>query len=315
MKIEILGTESMGVRGMSCFVQTRNRKILIDPGIALGFKRYGLLPHPYQVAVGEKIRKDIINKWAESTDVVISHFHGDHVPLPDANPYQLDINELAGLNAGIKIWTKDLSCLSFIEKKRADALSSILNKDLIEAAGKDYGDIAFSENISHGDGFNDSVNVIMTKISEDKIFVHTSDIQLLDDMAISKILDWEPDIVFADGPSCYLPSKLMENQMLRAWDNAVRLSKKVAFLIIDHHLLRCFEGERWLKSLSLKTDNKTICAADFMNKPRMLLEADRVNLYRNLPVPDNWHKKYADGKINTDNYFKSAKSNPDPNAT
>jgi len=40
MKIEIVGTESMGVRGMCCFVQTESRKILIDPGIALGYKRY-----------------------------------------------------------------------------------------------------------------------------------------------------------------------------------------------------------------------------------------------------------------------------------
>ena len=80
MKIEIVGAESLGVRGLCCFVTTKNQKIVIDPGIALGYTRYKLLPHPFQVAVDEKIQKKIIKKYSEATDIVISHFHGDHVP-------------------------------------------------------------------------------------------------------------------------------------------------------------------------------------------------------------------------------------------
>jgi len=63
MKIEILGTESLGVRGLSCFVETGNRKILIDPGIALGYMKYKLLPHPFQIAVDERIQKKIVDRW------------------------------------------------------------------------------------------------------------------------------------------------------------------------------------------------------------------------------------------------------------
>ena len=77
MRIEIISTESLGVRGMCCFVETGDRKILIDPGAALGYKRHGLLPHPYQVAFGEKVKELIIKKWCIATDAVISHFHGD----------------------------------------------------------------------------------------------------------------------------------------------------------------------------------------------------------------------------------------------
>ena len=107
MNIEIIGSESLGVRGLCCFVKTKGRKILIDPGIALGYMRHKLLPHPVQVAMGEKIQKKIISAWKESTDIVISHFHGDHVPLADANPYQLNIDKLAGLKQDIRIWTKE----------------------------------------------------------------------------------------------------------------------------------------------------------------------------------------------------------------
>ncbi|MCK4296147.1 MAG: MBL fold metallo-hydrolase, partial [Candidatus Marinimicrobia bacterium] len=70
----------MGVRGLSCKIETKDRKILIDPGIALGYNRYGLLPHPFQVAVGRVIRKRIVSALMEATDVVFSHYHGDHIP-------------------------------------------------------------------------------------------------------------------------------------------------------------------------------------------------------------------------------------------
>ncbi len=61
MKIKILGAESLGVRSLCVFVTTDNKKILIDPGIALGYKRFGLLPHPFQVAIGYNIRENIIS--------------------------------------------------------------------------------------------------------------------------------------------------------------------------------------------------------------------------------------------------------------
>ena len=132
MKIQILGTESLGVRGLCCFVETGKKKILLDPGIALGYTRYKLLPHPLQVAVDERIQKKIIEAWSEATDIVISHFHGDHIPLLNANPYQLNVEKVVGLNPGVKIWAK-LSQLSPTEKKRAEPLSLFLGKDLISA--------------------------------------------------------------------------------------------------------------------------------------------------------------------------------------
>ena len=45
MTLEIIATESLGVRGMCCLVTTGERRILIDPGLALVYIRHGLLPH------------------------------------------------------------------------------------------------------------------------------------------------------------------------------------------------------------------------------------------------------------------------------
>ncbi len=306
MNIEILATESLGVRGLCCFVKTKNRKILIDPGIALGYTRYGLLPHPLQVAVDKRIQKRIKKAWSEATDIVISHFHGDHTPLADANPYQLNIKKVTGLNTQVRIWTKDPCHLSPVEKKRAESLSSALNQKLISSEGKNKGAMVFSKPVPHGEAYGNLVTVIMTKIEEDCTFLHASDNQLLNDEAISRILSWKPDIVVTSGPPLYL-YKLSENQIRKAWNNVKRLSEKVDTLVLDHHLMRSYQGVKWLKRLSSETGKKIVCGADFMKKPRMLLEASRQRLYKDLPVPEGWHEAYAEGKVNTDDYWNLGK--------
>ncbi len=79
LSLEILGAESLGVRSLCCLVRLDRRKIVIDPGIALGYMRNGLLPHPTQVAVGIKVRQKIIEALETATDIVFSHFHGDYI--------------------------------------------------------------------------------------------------------------------------------------------------------------------------------------------------------------------------------------------
>lgn len=44
--LEIIGTVSLGGRGLSCLIKTAERRIVIDPGVALGYIRHGLLAHP-----------------------------------------------------------------------------------------------------------------------------------------------------------------------------------------------------------------------------------------------------------------------------
>jgi hypothetical protein len=306
MDIEILGAESLGVRGLCCFVKTKNYRILIDPGVALGYSRYGLLPHPVQIAVGERVQKKIIERWSQATDIVISHFHGDHIPLVSANPYQLALRRVIGLNRKVRILTKDLSHMSVIEKERAESLPLSLRKNLIPAEEKRKGPMTFSKSVPHGEANKVLETVMMTKLEEGRdVFVHASDIQLLNNEAIFKILSWSPKIVLASGPPLYL-SKLSKNQIKRAWINAEQLSCKVGILILDHHLMRGYEGAMWLKRLSLKTGKRVICAADFMRRPRMLLEAKRKQLYKDMPVPEDWHENYAKGKVNTNSYWRKA---------
>jgi len=302
MRIEILGTESLGVRGLCCLVITKERKILIDPGVALGYLRHGQLPHPFQVAVGAMIRERIIAALADATDVVISHFHGDHVPLVDANPYQLPMSSVVEGLKGPRFWAAGSEGLSRAIRQRREAIGRACGTSLPVAGGKSEGPFCFSTAMPHGEERNTLGTVMMTRIEEDGfVFAHASDIQLLERRSITQLLEWKPDIVIASGPPLYL-YRLSRSVQQRAWENGRQLAKEVPTLILDHHLLRSQGGIRWLDRLNGSTKNHVICAADYMGEKRRFLEAWRRKLYRELPVPEGWHKDYAHGRTDTTGY-------------
>ena len=131
--------------------------------------------------------------------------------------------------------------------------------------------------------------------------MHASDIQMLNDEAIEQILAWHPTTVLASGPPIYLPS-LTWGKREAALRRTLRLARKVDTLILDHHLLRSREGEKWLDWVSSITNHKVICAADFMGQNRNLLEADRVSWYKKISVPKGWHEAYSKGEADTRTY-------------
>jgi uncharacterized protein len=302
MNVTILGTESLGVRGLSCAVQVKDRKVVIDPGLALGYRRCGLLPHPAQVVVGEQVRREIVTALQEATDVVLSHFHGDHIPLPDGNPYQLNAHQVAPIFQTIHLWSKGSEGLSHHMASRREALIEVLGRDLSNAEGQKDGPLEFSFSVPHGDPHTNGETVMMTRIEdEDGVFVHASDIQLLDSETVALILAWRPNIVLAAGPPLYLAGPSLRHWR-QAWENGLRLAREVEILILDHHLLRSEAGLRWMERLAFATGKSVLCAADYMDRPRLLLEARRMQLYKEMPVPEGWHEAYANGDADTNTY-------------
>lgn len=305
--IKILGTESLGVRGLSCIITTKGRKIFIDPGISLGYVRHGFLPHPVQIAVGRVIKQKIIEELKTTTDVVFSHFHGDHIPLKEANPYQLSLEEVKPSLKHVKIWAKRWQEISPNMEERARVIASECGNNLINAEGKRDGVVEFSGSFPHGKNDSSLGEVMMTKIIvNDKVFVHASDIQLLSARPVDQLLTLHPDIVLASGPPLYL-SRLNKEDLKFAWNNAVRLARGVGLLIIDHHLLRCDEGFTWMHRLNEETDNIVTCAAGFMGCPSQPLEAKRSMLYEKIPVKSNWHEEYVPGKTDLQGYLSKAR--------
>ena len=295
MKIEILGAESLGVRGLCCRVVAGTRVIVIDPGVALGIKRYGLLPHPVQIAAGRAVRQRIIAALEGATDMVFSHFHGDHVPLAEPNPYQLGFSHLPAGIKTLRVWSLSPAGQSFTSQARARDLADLLGPHVQVAEGLADGPLRFARAVPHGVGGPTFGSVMMTRVDVGgRGFVHASDIQLLDAATVDRILDWAPQWVLAAGPPLYL-SQLDAALRSRAWDNARRLAAGVGTLILDHHLMRSLEGLAWLDDLSSVVGKRILCAADFMGQPRRLFEAQRRDLYAAMPVPAGWHEAYALG--------------------
>lgn len=307
MRIKIIGAESLGVRGLCSTVEVAGRRVLIDPGLALGYERHGLLPHPAQVAVAEGVRERILTLLEGASDVVMSHVHGDHVPLPDANPYQLKAQQAAPLCRGAQLWVKGRSGLSSTMVERRAALGDVLDRDLPPADGRTDGPLAFSRSMAHGEPNTHLGTVMMTRIEdEETVFVHASDIQLLDAEAVSVILDWAPDVALVGGPPLYLSRFMDLKRRMHAWRNAERLARHVDTLILDHHLLRSQEGLGWVDRLSTRLGHRVMCSADFMGQPRWLLEAQRETLYEEMPVPAGWHEAYAQGEADTHGFRRYA---------
>lgn len=301
MRIKIIGAESLGVRGLCCVVETEDRKIVIDPGVALGYRRHGLLPHPVQVAAGERVKVAIEKALEDATDVVISHYHGEHHPMVDANPYQLSAERVAESLGHPRLWARGTQDLSPSQIQRAQALAQKINRILPPSEGLNDGCLTFSPPVPHGEQGRGGM-VMMTRIEDQRgVFVHASDIQMLNDEAIDQILVWRPTVVLASGPPVYLPS-LTLNKREGALRRTLTVAREVDTLILDHHLMRSREGERWLDWVSSLADHRVICAADFIGRNRNLLEAERVLWYRKMPVPNGWHEAYAHGEATTDAY-------------
>ena len=303
MNLQVIGAESLGVRSLCCLVTLQDRRIVIDSGVSLGYMRHGLLPHPLQIAQGCRVREKILHALNNATDVVFSHFHGDHVPLLDANPYQLSIRSLSPGFRDLRCWSKSDDGLSSKMSKRLSDLADLLGANMQNAEGCSEGPLSFSRAVPHGVLNSNMGTLMMTRIKMDnKVFVHASDIQLLDDSTVDLVINWQPDIVLAAGPPLYL-DRLSKIERECARRNALRLALNIDTVILDHHLMRSVEGEVWLDELSAAVGKKVYCAADFMGRPRQLLEAKRVQLYKKMPVPAGWHVDYGKGLVNTGEYF------------
>lgn len=307
MKIRILAAESLGVRGLGCVIELGKRKIIIDPGLALGYCRNKLMPHPVQVGVGEIIRNNIIQELKDATDIVISHLHGDHIPLFDANAYQLSLCQIKYIAPTCRIWINHEGSSSDMEKTREKFLVSGLNISSNEASGQIDEILSFLGPVPHGEQSSPLGKVIMTRVNDtSKSFLHASDTQLFSSHTVDKIIQSRSNIVLASGPPLYL-IKNMKSKIKLVWENSLKLARNIDTLILDHHLLRSNEGLNWIEKLRTLSGKEVISAADFMNCKNHLLEANRSKLYKDIPVIKNWHKLYEENQVTSEEYMNLAR--------
>jgi predicted metallo-beta-lactamase superfamily hydrolase len=291
MEIEILAAESLGVRSMATLIRMPGRTILIDPGVALGTIRYGLAPHPLELLCAQIVRNRILSECQEATDIIFSHYHGDHIPMDPAAPYQVPLSGFA-TRPDVRFWCKGPEKLSGESKKRQIRLIKHIGKNLLSSEGLADQSVACSRTFPHGT--SSGGGVMMTRVSsDDQVFVHASDTQCLPSEAVRKIIDWHPDIVYIAGPPLYLPV-LSREECARAFQHISLLARNASCVIVDHHLLRSPGGWQRLDALSKATEGRICPAARFMGVMPIPLEAYRNQIHeRYPPSTDDWRSLLA----------------------
>jgi hypothetical protein len=285
LKIELLAGESLGTRSMAAYIETSDARILIDPGVALAPRRFGLPPHRIELD-RQREQWETVVKYGKGADIiVITHYHYDH-----HNPKR----DLKGLFSGKTVLCKDpLENINFSQSRRGmyfiDRIKEFVGRiEYSDERWFQFGDtrIVFSKPTPHGVDTRLGY-VLEVYISDgDDSFLFSSDVEGLPlDEQLEFIEMTNPETVYIDGPLTYmLGSKYPESSLNSALSNIKRLTRlnNLRKLIIDHHLTRDAEWVSWITDIRIAAESRGIwvgTAAEFMGKRPSLLEAYRRELY------------------------------------
>ena len=278
MKIIPIASDSLGIRSMATYVETKDCKILIDPSAALGPKRYGLPPHQKELEALDKTKKEIA-EIAEKCDILtISHYHYDHYD-PDERFYK-----------GKKVLAKGISNnINKSQNQRGTKFKEIVENicDLIYCDDSKHKigetEIVFSPPFFHGPENVRLGYVIMTTVDDgQKKILHASDVQgPVTKTAKNYIINQKPDLIIMDGPpSIFLGWKFSMKNMQDASDNLVEIIETLdCDIILDHHLLRDIKFKEVFPEPYKIGGKQVKTFAEYLGKENNTLEAQRKKLW------------------------------------
>ena len=278
MKFVPISSDSLGVRSLSVYVETKDLKMIIDPSAALGPSRYGLPPHPKEIEALERTKREI-ERIAKDCDLfVISHYHYDHYD-PEAEFFEgkrifaKDIEK--NINASQKSRGKEF-------KERFEERSEIVYcDDTVHKVGST--EIRFSPPFFHGPANVRLGYVIMTTVDDgDKKLLHASDVQgPVTEEAKDYIIDQDPDILIIDGPpTIFLGWKFSRKNLEDAIGNMIEIVENTrAEIILDHHLLRDLKYREQFANVYRIGGKRIKTFAEYLGKENIMLEAHRKELW------------------------------------
>ncbi|EHR79467.1 hypothetical protein OCC_08255 [Thermococcus litoralis DSM 5473] len=248
MKIIPLASESLGVRSLATFLEIGKVGILIDPGAALGPKRYSLPPAKAELEALQKAREKIQRYSKKAQIITISHYHYDH-----HTPFFEGIYESSSPEKAKELYTEKILLIkhpkeniNFSQRKRAWAFlkeAEKIAKKIEYADGRSFDlggvTIEFSPAVPHGSEGSKLGFVVMVLIDDgSKRVIHASDIQLLNRKAVEWIVEKNPDLLITGGPPTYLGPRATGS-----WETGVKNLNEIiretdAEIILDHHIVR-----------------------------------------------------------------------------
>jgi len=271
---------------MATYIETEDVNILIDPGVALAPRRYGLPPHELELRKLDEDWKKIV-KYSDKSDIlIITHYHYDHhSPKKFVEDIYTDkVVLLKDPNNNIN--PSQSARGNFFLSKIKDV---ILNFKVADGKVFKYGNtkIEFSNPVPHG--IDNRLGYVLEVYITDRkhSFLFTSDVEgpPLNEQ-INFILTKNPNIIYVDGPMTYMVERRYPQKFIDASiENLMKICKlsNLHVLILDHHLMRDLNWKAWVGCIyeECKVNKVWIgTAAEFMGQKPNLLEANRANLYK-----------------------------------
>jgi len=301
-----LAAESFGVRSMCSYVETSDLKILLDAGVSLGPNRFGFSPHPKEYEALAECRKKIADAADKAEVVTISHYHFDHhTPSYTDWCYNWSSEEVARqIYEGKTVLAKSYrSKINFSQRRRGWMFSKTggsYAKELGYVDGRvfEFGEtkLRFSKPVFHGPENSQLGWLLMVTVEhEDERLLYTSDVQgPMYDATLKFISTQNPQMIIVGGPPTYLGGLVNQEYLQQGIQNLGKLTEKVPFAILDHHLLR--DGKwRQLSQLvfdsASKAGHRVVTAAEFSGKQNNLLEYQRKKLFEVEP-PSSEFKRW-----------------------
>lgn len=287
MEITFLAADSFGTRSMAAYIETKDCKILIDPGVALGPSRYNKPPHAREINRLEE-HWEKIKRYAKKADVlIVTHYHYDH-----HNPEEPEIykNKAVFLKHPLENINKSqkVRAAFFLDKLKGFPKTLEYSDRKEFTFGKTK--IKFSPAVFHGT--NQLLGFVTEVLVDDgkQKFIHTSDVEGPAVKEQAKfILENNPDIAYLDGPLSYmLGFRYSYENLNKSIQNLIEIFKKtkIKTLVIDHHFLRDIHWqERMKKAFDYAKEHKIkmITAAEYNGMEIDMLEANRTKLWKEFP--------------------------------
>ena len=313
IKVTPLAAESFGVRSMCTFVETPDVKVLLDAGVSLCPKRFGLPPHPIEFRTIDRLRKNVAEAADRAEVVTISHYHFDHhtpsyedwlVNWTEANETARQIyqaktvlmknpKEKINANQRQRAWLFQKTGGKYAEKlETADSKAFAFGKATL---------LRFSEPVPHGPEDSMLGWVVMTLIECDgERFMFAPDVQgPMSTHTLELIKQAKPQVVMIGGPPFYLGGfKVDEAQLQMGLRNLASVVETVPLTILEHHALRDEAWQQRIKQVydvALKTGHTVMTAAEFAGKENAFLESRRKRLYMDYPPSKEFKKWMHEG--------------------
>jgi hypothetical protein len=272
MRLVPLAFDSMGVRSMCCFIEGEP-PVLLDPGVSLAPKRFGLPPHPSELQQLMKKRR-VIQEYARKTDIItISHWHNDHhTPFMTGLFGSVTPDAAEALYRGKPVMAKGIHGLNVMQKKRAQSFLRHHSYTTIDGTSFTFKNVTVKGSHPVAHGALTKIPVVMVSVTGDKKVVHASDTQGL--AGVSFIKEEAPDILVLSGP----PGSLLSPEEISTAESAILdMVDCCSQVILDHHHVREKSFKQLLPEVWKSPKVKT--AAEYAGEPTMLLEAHRKELF------------------------------------